>query len=76
MATLERKTAIIRKVLSEVNLDINDGNVHKYADYTSFVKPRLNAIYEIICKIAPTPLMLITIMLAKVLLIEIKVIIK
>lgn len=55
MATLERKTAIIRKVLSEVNLDINDGNVHKYADYTGFVKPRLNAIYEIICKIAPTP---------------------
>lgn len=54
MATLERKTAIIRKVLSEVNLDINDGNVHKYADYTGFVKPRLNAIYEIICKIAPT----------------------
>lgn len=55
MATLERKTAIIKKVLSEVNLDINDGNVHKYADYTGFVKPRLNAIYEIICKIAPTP---------------------
>lgn len=55
MATLERKTTIIRKVLSEVNLDINDGNVHKYADYTDFVKPRLNAIYEIICKIAPTP---------------------
>lgn len=55
MATLERKTAIIRKVLSEVNLDINDGNVHKYADYTGFVKPRLNAIYDIICKIAPTP---------------------
>lgn len=55
MATLERKTAIIKKVLSEVNLDINDSNVHKYADYTGFVKPRLNAIYEIICKIAPTP---------------------
>lgn len=55
MATLERKTTIIRKVLSEINLDINDGNVHKYADYTGFVKPRLNAIYEIICKIAPTP---------------------
>lgn len=55
MATLERKTTIIRKVLSEVNLYINDGNVHKYADYTGFVKPRLNAIYEIICKIAPTP---------------------
>lgn len=55
MATLERKTTIIRKVLSEVNLDINDGNVHKYADYTGFVKPRLNAIYEIICKITPTP---------------------
>ena len=55
MATLERKTTIIRKVLSEVNLDINDGNVHKYADYTGFVKPRLNAIYEIICKIALTP---------------------
>lgn len=55
MATLERKTTIIKKVLSEVNLDINDGNVHKYADYTGFVKPRLNAIYEIICKIAPTP---------------------
>lgn len=55
MATLERKTTIIRKVLSEVNLDINDGNVHKYADYTGFVKPRLNTIYEIICKIAPTP---------------------
>ncbi len=55
MATLERKTAIIRKVLNEVNLDINDGNVHKYADYTGFVKPCLNAIYEIICKIAPTP---------------------
>ena len=50
MATLERKTTIIKKVLSEVNLDINDGNVHKYADYTGFVKPRLNAIYEIICK--------------------------
>lgn len=55
MATLERKTTIIKKVLSEVNLDINDGNVHKYADYTGFVKLRLNAIYEIICKIAPTP---------------------
>ena len=55
MATLERKTAIIEKVLSEVNLDINDGNVHKYADYTGFVKPRLNAIYDIISKIAPTP---------------------
>lgn len=55
MATLERKTAIIKKVLSEVNLDINDGNVHKYADYTGFVKPRLNAIYDIISKIAPTP---------------------
>lgn len=55
MAILERKTTIIKKVLSEVNLDINDGNVHKYADYTGFVKPRLNAIYEIICKIAPTP---------------------
>ena len=55
MANLERKTTIIRKVLSEINLDINDGNVHKYADYTGFVKPRLNAIYEIICKIAPTP---------------------
>ena len=55
MATLEGKTAIIKKVLSEVNLDINDGNVHKYADYTGFVKPRLNAIYDIICKIAPTP---------------------
>ena len=55
MAILERKTAIIKKVLNEVNLDINDGNVHKYADYTGFVKPRLNAIYEIICKIAPTP---------------------
>lgn len=55
MATLERKTTIIKKVLSEVNFDINDGNVHKYADYTGFVKPRLNAIYEIICKIAPTP---------------------
>lgn len=55
MATLERKTTIIKKVLSEVNLDINDSNVHKYADYTGFVKPRLNAIYEIICKIAPTP---------------------
>lgn len=50
MATLERKTAIIKKVLSEVNLDINDSNVHKYADYTGFVKLRLNAIYEIICK--------------------------
>lgn len=55
MATLERKTTIIKKVLSEVNFDINDGNVHKYADYTGFVKPRLNTIYEIICKIAPTP---------------------
>lgn len=55
MATLERKTTIIKKVFSEVNFDINDGNVHKYADYTGFVKPRLNAIYEIICKIAPTP---------------------
>lgn len=55
MAALEYKTAIIRKVLSEVNLDINDGNVHKYADYTGFVKPRLNTIYDIICKIAPTP---------------------
>lgn len=55
MATLEYKTAIIRKVLSEVNLDINDGNVHKYADYTGFVKPRLNAIYDIISKISPTP---------------------
>lgn len=55
MATLEYKTTIIRKVLSEVNLDINDSNVHKYADYTGFVKPRLNAIYDIISKIAPTP---------------------
>lgn len=55
MATLERKTTIIKKVLNEVNLDINDGNVHKYANYTGFVKPRLNTIYEIICKIAPTP---------------------
>lgn len=55
MATLERKTTIIRKVLSEVNFDINDGNVHKYANYTGFVKPRLNAIYDIISKIAPTP---------------------
>lgn len=55
MATLERKTTIIKKVLSEVNFDINDGNVHKYADYTGFIKPRLNAIYDIICKIAPTP---------------------
>lgn len=55
MATLERKTTIIKKVLNEVNLDINDGNVHKYADYTGFVKPRLNAIYDIISKIAPTP---------------------
>lgn len=55
MATLEYKTTIIRKVLNEVNLDINDGNVHKYADYTGFVKPRLNAIYDIISKIAPTP---------------------
>lgn len=55
MATLERKTTIIKKVLSEVNLDINDSNVHKYADYTGFVKPRLNAIYDIISKIAPTP---------------------
>lgn len=55
MATLDPKTTIIRKVLSEVNLDINDANVHKYADYAGFVKPRLNDIYEIICKIAPTP---------------------
>lgn len=41
MATLERKTAIIKKVLSEVNLDINDGNVHKYADYTAFYHDKL-----------------------------------
>lgn len=76
MATLEYKTAITRKVLSEVNLDINDGNVHKYADYTGFVKPRLNAIYDIISKIALLLLTSIIITSAKVLLIETKVMIK
>lgn len=41
MATLERKTAIIRKVLSEVNLDINDGIEQFYKTYTAFYHDKL-----------------------------------